>query len=448
MADKEMVVIDAGNLEGRAFMNPADMKELGIDEFDYVQIVSEYEDWGAVQVLSSDEIEAGTIAVDTNVLDSANINDGDTVRVSKAKIMSAPLREIKLGVEPLRGQPVEECVSYISENIDELATVLRHRPMMRGLQITWNDAGCGPVKLRFMESVPDIPAGEIGIIEPSGREITIKIVPATEMAFNAILVIDVSGSMAKEDMQVRNISTAIEGLRRGLKPSPELEALLSSFETKKVARKDAAALATLLFLSLKVAKGWGEQIQVITFADDVETFMVEMNGVQTSVIKCTGEAKELGLELIANYIAERTQNASGLTFMSGALKAAYEAIEKFDINPRTNKRNPTMIILLTDGEPNKGDGIGVNPVPIVRKYAEMYPDSALYTIGVGEADRKLLSTLAKIGRGETFDADNVAELTKFYDTLARRFQLTIRARADELIGEEETEITESEEPMQ
>jgi hypothetical protein len=45
-----------------------------------------------------------------------------------------------------------------------------------------------------------------------------------------------------------------------------------------------------------------------------------------------------------------------------------------------------MIVLLTDGNPNKRNGLGVNPIPIVRKYVSEYFEAALYAIGLGEAD--------------------------------------------------------------
>ncbi|MHA1744015.1 MAG: VWA domain-containing protein, partial [Candidatus Heimdallarchaeota archaeon] len=353
------------------------------------------------------------------------------------------------GIEPLEGQAVEECISYIMENFDEMTSVIRNRPIYRNLQVDWPDAGCGHVKISFLESDPEIEGDEVGVIDPSGKEIEVQLVPASEMSFNAVLVLDVSGSMSKEDMVVRGTGTAIEGLRRGLKGGRDLDMLLNEFDEKKVSRIKGAALATLLFLSQKVARGWGEQLSIISFAGDVDVFEVDYgtNG-PTPVISCTGKAKSAGLEVIAEYVSKRCSKGGGLTFMSGALQQAYEMTMKFEPNSITGKMNPTMIVLLTDGQPNKGNGLGINPVPIVRKCARDYPNTVLYTIGLGEADNRLLKRLSEIGRGEFYEANDLGELTKFYDLLARRFMIALKTEAEELVEEVPEDLFEETEEVE
>ncbi|NIU87680.1 MAG: hypothetical protein GWN56_10485, partial [Nitrosopumilaceae archaeon] len=67
MSKTTLNVVNVGNIEGRAYLHPDDIELLSINEFDYVKMVTEWEDWGAVQILSSDEVEKGTIAVDDSV---------------------------------------------------------------------------------------------------------------------------------------------------------------------------------------------------------------------------------------------------------------------------------------------------------------------------------------------------------------------------------------------
>ncbi len=432
----DVSVINVGEIDGRSYMNKRDMSRLGVDDFDIIQLINEFEDSCAVQVLENDEVEAETIAVDNGILDSANISDGDRVSVRKAQIKKEPITRVKFGIEPLEGQPVEECISYILENFEEMTSVIRNRPIYRNLQVDWPDAGCGHVKISYLDSDPDIEGDEVGVIDPSGKEIEVQLVPASEMSFNAVLVLDVSGSMSKEDMVVRGTGTAVEGLRRGLKGGKDLESLLDEFDAKKVSRIKGAALATLLFLSQKVARGWGEQLSILSFAGDVDVFEVEY-GTRgaTPVIACTGAAKSAGLEIIADYVSKRCSKGGGLTFMSGALQQAYEMTNQFEPNSITGKANPVMIVLLTDGQPNKGNGLGINPVPIVRKCARDYPNTVLYTIGLGEADNRLLKRLSEIGRGEFYEANDLGELTKFYDLLARRFMIALKTEASELVEE-------------
>ena len=445
----DLSVINVGEIDGRAYMNKRDMNRLGVDDFDIIQLINEFEDSCAVQVLENDEVESDTIAVDNGILDSANISDGDRVNVRKAHIKKEAVTRVKFGIEPLEGQAVEECISYIMENFDEMTSVIRNRPIYRNLQVDWPDAGCGHVKISFLESDPEIEGDEVGVIDPSGKEIEVQLVPASEMSFNAVLVLDVSGSMSKEDMVVRGTGTAIEGLRRGLKGGHDLDNLLDEFDEKKVSRIKGAALATLLFLSQKVARGWGEQLSILSFAGDVDVFEVDYGASgPTPVISCTGKAKSAGLEVIAEYVSKRCSKGGGLTFMSGALQQAYEMTAKFEPNSITGKMNPTMIVLLTDGQPNKGNGLGINPVPIVRKCARDYPNTVLYTIGLGEADNRLLKRLAEIGRGEFYEANDLGELTKFYDLLARRFMIALKTEPEELVEEVPEDLFEETEEVE
>ncbi|MFX0126482.1 MAG: hypothetical protein ACFFAE_22890, partial [Candidatus Hodarchaeota archaeon] len=331
----KLMVVNVGNIEGRAYMHPANIEEVGIEEFDFIIMKTEYEDWGAVQILSSDEVERGTIAVDDSVLSSANISDGDNVEVESAK-MSAGIKSIKLGIEPLAGQEVEEAILWIATEFEELSNILKNRPVFSGLQIAWEDCPIGSLTIRFLGSDPPIGEGEIGIVDPTGREVEINIIPFTEMSFNAVLVLDVSGSMQKKDMKVKNISGALEGLKKGLEESDELNSFIDRFEEgKKVSRVDAAAMAIMLFMSLKIAKGWGEQVQLITFSGDVERFELR----DASVISCVGETKKAGIESIIGHVVRKTEESSGLTFLSGALDTSYNSIENFEENPTINKRN-------------------------------------------------------------------------------------------------------------
>ncbi|MHA1975403.1 MAG: VWA domain-containing protein [Candidatus Hodarchaeales archaeon] len=419
-------VVNVGNIEGRAYIHTQDIEKLAINEFDYVKMVTEWEDWGAVQILSSDEVEQGTIAVDGSVLSSANISDGDAVEVEAVQA-TAGIKSIKLGIEPLAGQEVEEAILWIATEFEQLSTLLKNRPVFNNLQIGWEDCPIGNISVRFLGADPPIPDEDIGIVDPTGREVEINIIPFTEMSFNAVLVLDVSGSMSKKDMKVKNISGALEGLKKGLDESDELNLFIDKFQDgKKVSRVDAAAMAIMLFMSLKIAKGWGEQIQLLTFSGEVEKYALG----DSSVISCVGETKKAGIESIIDHVVQKTAESTGLTYLSGALDQAYKSIESFDENPTIQKKNPTMIIVLTDGNPNKGNGLGVNPIPIVKKHVEQLPEVVLYAIGLGEADRLMLRKIGEMGRGGSLMADDLETLIDFYDSLAQNFQMVVKMKKE------------------
>jgi uncharacterized protein YegL len=420
----KLSIVNAGDIDGRAYLNQQDLTGLGIEEFDYVRLQNEYEDWAGVQILTSDEVDQGFIAVDSAVLESSNLNDGDEVEIFQVDAQG--LKAVRLGVEPLAGQEIEESILWIANNFEKLAEVLRNRVVFSGLAINWPDAEVGALKIRFLESDPQLQPDELGIIDPTGREVKLDVVPFTEMAFNAILILDVSGSMTKRDIKVHNISGALEGLRKGIELTSELEEFLNLFKDgEKVSRVEAATLAIMLFLSLKIAKGWGEQVQILTFSDEIERFTLQNN----QVIKCVGEAKKAGVESIIRHVVEKCQSSSGLTFLSGAIEEAFQSLEAFSENPAIKARNPTMIIILTDGAPNKGGSnadVPVNPVPVLKRNIEQHLDAVTYLIGLGEADRLMLKKLGEIGRGGSLMADDMESLVKFYDSLAQNFQVTVK----------------------
>ncbi|MHA1999781.1 MAG: vWA domain-containing protein [Promethearchaeota archaeon] len=428
---KTFEIIEAGESDGRAFMNPGDMKQLNLDDLDVIVFNNEYDDWGAAQVVSREDCADGFIMVDSMTLDSANMGTGDQVDVKKS-FPKGGITEVQIGVEPMGKQATEEAVVWVADHATEMTNLLKNRPIFRNLEINWRDAEIGHVRLKIVQTTPPIEAGETAIIDPTGHEIVFEIVPAVDMSFNAILCIDVSGSMLKEDLLVRDVDGAIEGLRRGFHKTRDLERFLDLFrEGDNVSRIASAALATLLYLSLKIGRGWGENVQLITFGDDVEVLEVEnKKGRMTPVIECTGEMRELNLNTVAYYVVDRAKSATGLTAMSVALKIAAQQIPIFPKNSRTGKQNPTMVVILSDGNPNKGDegkNIPVNPIPVVKDVL-MRKDIVVYTIGLGEADDIVMGRIAELGRGEYFRATNFQELWRFYDLLAQKFSIAARVK--------------------
>ncbi|WXG41797.1 MAG: hypothetical protein WED07_13705 [Candidatus Freyarchaeum deiterrae] len=434
-------VINAGSAEGRAFMNKNDMQNIGADDFDVIVFINQYEDWGAAQVIASNDCAAGYIMVDGSVLNSANVSEGDAVTVKRKEAVGG-VTNVQIGVEPMAGQPTEEVVVWVADHADDLARLLMKRPIYRNLSIDWRDAEIDHIKLKVQKTTPELYTEDVAIIDPTGREVTFEIVPAVDMTFNAVLMIDVSGSMQKQDMRVINADGAVEGLRRGLKETPQLKDFIVSMEEgAMVSRIKSSALATLLYLSLKIGRGWGENVQVITFADGAEPLRVtDADGNVSTVIKCTGESKDIGLETIANYIIEKCKEGSGLTYMSGAIKLASEIAPGFPSNPKTGQPSPIMFVLLTDGMPNKGDsgqGITVNPIPAIKKFMSGQTGWVLYCVGIGEADAQLLQKMAELGRGEFLKASDFGQLWKWYDTLAQRFAIAVKTTPSTFVAEEE-----------
>ncbi|MFX0099539.1 MAG: ubiquitin-like protein [Candidatus Hodarchaeota archaeon] len=441
-----MKVIEGGDLDGRAYMCPDDMKELGLEDLDVVIFSDEYGAWGAVQVTSSDDCDKDNILIDKAILDSAKISD--TVQLKKSRPKGG-IQEVQIGVEPMESQAAEDAVVFVAEHINEMTVLLKNRPIFKNLEINWRNSSIGHLKLKIMETTPSVEGDETAIIDPSGSEVVFEIVPSVHMNFNTILLIDVSGSMQRDDLVVQEVSTDVEALRRNFEDIEKINSFLDQFQEGATAtRISSAAMAILIYLNLKVERKHNENIQLITFGDDVEVLEVENNeGEMSSVIECTGKMRELNANTLAWYIVEKAKRATGLTAMSVALKVASEQLGEFPADPKTGKRKPTMIILLSDGNPNKGDeelDIPVNPIPVAKQDL-MREDVVIFTIGLGEADDVLMTKLAKdIGRGEYFRATSIKALWRFYDELAQRFSIATRYKGSKV--KEEVAAPPAEQP--
>lgn len=425
-----MKIVNAGDLDGRAYMHPDDMGAFNLDDFDVVILTMNGRMQTAIQVVSKDDCEPGLVMIDGDALSGSMLEGGAEVSLRKT-VARGGIMEVQLAVEPLAEVAIETAVIWVAENASEIATLLKRRPVFRNLEISWKGAGICPLKLTVLQTVPPIRDGEAAIIDTSGGEVVFDIVPGKDMHFNAILCIDVSGSMVREDFPVGDTGEVLNVISEHFVISPDLSAFISQFRSKEhISRISSAAVAALLYLALKAKRGLGENVQFIAFGDDVEVLEMEnADGIMSPVIECSGSMRALNLNTLAWYVLEKTRKACGLTAMSVALKVASDQIAAFPTNPETGGTNPTMIILLSDGNPNKGDelrGIPVNPVPVAKQEL-MKQGVVLYTIGLGEADDILMQKLGRdIGRGEYFRASSLRELGVFYDKLAKNFSIAAK----------------------
>nr|MDO8113976.1 VWA domain-containing protein [Candidatus Sigynarchaeota archaeon] len=425
-----MKIIDAGDANGRAIMSRSDMNKMNIDDLDVVVMTDDRGNKAAIQVLSSDGCEEGAIQVDSTVLKSARISLSENIELRKS-VVKGGIKEIHIGVVPPSATPMDRAIIWVAENLSRVPALLKNRPIFPGLEIFWEDAEIGPTVLKIMQTVPAIDQEETAIIDATGNEVILNIVPANEMNYNTILLIDVSGSMLKEDMVVKDVQGELERLRNDFKVSDEFNKFLDIFrEGAVVSRISSAAIAALLYLDLKFKRGLGECVQIIAFGDDVEVLQMEnAKGQMSPVIECNAsELGRLNLNTVAYYISQKIKNASGLTAMSVALRIAHDQLAEFSKADESGRMSPTMIVMLSDGHPNKGDdaeNIPVNPIPVAKQYL-MRDDIVIFTIGIGEADDILMQKLATEGHGEYYRETSLKSFWQLYDNLAQKFMIAAK----------------------
>ena len=434
-------IFNAGDIDGRALMHHVDMQNLALEDLDAI-IFHDQATKGAVQVVGDDKCEQGTIHVDNSILENVGLKSGDEIEIKK-RTPKGGITEVQVSAIPMESQVPEKCIVWVAENASKIAHILKKRPIYRDMLLKWDTGEIGQIGLKIVQTKPGIEMDDIAIIDPTGNEVVFEIVPEEKIKFNAILLIDVSGSMVKEDLVVHDVQEELDRLRESFEIYENFQEFLDQFqEGFVVSRISSAIIATLLYLDLKFKRAMGEYVQVITFGENVEVLEIQDDSGNVSpVIECSGEMGKLNLNTIAWYLTEKTREATGLTSMSVAIKAASDQVENFPINPDTGMKDPTMVVILSDGHPNMGDEdaeIPVNPIPVAKEYL-MEDDIVIFTIGLGEADDLLMKKLANdIGRGEYYRATSLKAFWRFYDNLAQKFSIAAKISKED----ESTAITE------
>jgi hypothetical protein len=233
--------------------------------------------------------------------------------------------------------------------------------------------------------------------------------------FNAILIVDISRSMMARDVQVTNIAPAIEGIKAAME-SVEIQNFLKNFKDGiYIPRRISAAFAAVLFLSEKVGRGFGEKVSVIRFADEAQILPFG-----NSFYMDSASGKKGILEEAARMIVDRIGNSYGqATNMGQAMVMAHQVLDEFE---KIQQNQPTMLILLTDGEPTDGDAF----LQEIKKFSEN-PNVVIYILGLGSPNRDLMTRAAVLCGGEYFEPADAGELLIWYSKRAR--DLTVKLKA-------------------
>jgi len=420
MSEKyEFKVIDGGDLKGYVYMNPEDMSALGLTTLSVIIFEDAIGNIGAGQVRKNDNVELGTILVDKFILEGSHIKHGDVVTIRKYDKEIVGIERVEFVLEPLSPELTgEELKALAEEHIASLKSILDNRIVFPGMEVYWSDVG---IVVHIVPIKPKLKGDELGLLSWEAIEYVFGIKGIAER-FNAILLIDTSGSMKREDLIVRNIATVIENLKDYARNDPLFQAFLSQFkEGKNVSRISGAALAAQLYLHRKIERGFGEKVAVVTFSKDAKELVFRPHDSNTLVpwVSCKGEGAEIGIKVVSRFIIERCQKASGLTNMGAALEKAAQIIPTFPPN-QNGKRFPVMILMLTDGIPTTGR----NPIDVVNEHFAYSKDIVIYTLGIGQADEideDLLKEIANLGHGEFSHCDDLGELMDWFDKLAQRF---------------------------
>ncbi|MEM2142836.1 MAG: VWA domain-containing protein [Candidatus Thorarchaeota archaeon] len=416
---------DGGDQHGFVYLNPQVAEELGA-ELGSV-IIFEGPDnafWGAAEVRISEQVSPDTILVDSFVLEGSLLMEGDTVFLELYKKDLQALDFVEFGLRPM-GDNVDanELVIKAGKNIRSLESLIDNRLVYRGMSFKWPELG---VKVEILNTRP-------ALIGKSFARLTFEAlrdhtgyqfrVVGVASPFNAILCVDVSGSMRTTDVFVRDIAHAREGLKDLAGMNADLSSFLDRFEEGgQVSRAEAAAMAVLLYLAEKVGRGYGEKVAVITFEKEASemVFMDSETGKLQPFVECTGRNKNLGLQMISERIIDRVDEGGSTTAIGTALQKARAIRDAFG-----SPRKPTMLLLLTDGMNTSGPP----PMEVLKQSFSDIQDLIIYCVGLGERseiDEEIMLAIAEFAGGTYRHVDNMRDLLDWYSRLAIEFTYVIR----------------------
>ncbi|MEM1659300.1 MAG: VWA domain-containing protein [Candidatus Jordarchaeales archaeon] len=409
----EFVIVKAGEREGAAFLNPEDASSLGL--LDGTVII--FEDtttgnFGAAPVYTDKRIDKGKIYIDSTLVESCGLDEGFPVKIEKYKGRIHPVRELVIGIEPLGDQKPEDVFKMAQERRSELKKLLDKRVVFKKMKIRWKELNAN---ISIEATKPDLTGRELAIVNWAEME-KAEIIPiGPAMPFNAILLIDISGSMSTKDMEVTNIAPAREGIV-SLLTSEDVASFLAKFEEgETVRRRHGAAFAALLYLAEKVGRGYGERVAIITYHDEAE--ILKFDG-KNYFDATTGNLEEVA-DLIIKKVAYTT---GGYTNFSDALRKALTLLRN------EFKDTNTMIVFLSDGFPQGTDNEESVRSIVEKEFARM-PNVVIYTVGIGgEVNEVLMQHIASATGGVYFKASDLGKLLSWYSELARTFTKSIHQK--------------------
>ncbi|WP_371803472.1 VWA domain-containing protein [Candidatus Lokiarchaeum ossiferum] len=400
------------DLGGFIEINHRNAQTLQVTEGDILSFEDELTGaFGAGKVRFNPNVQESNAIIDQELVEASGVGSFE-VELKKNIRQIIPLQSIELGVSPISGENVWEIISMARENIDVVKKWLSNYIIYKGIKLRWKSAN---IAIEVLNTVPDLSGDVLASISPSTA---IELKPVSLITFNAILVIDISRSMMARDVRVTNIGPALEGIKSAMH-DPEIQDFLAKFKPgTNVPRRLSAAFSAILFLSEKVGRGFGERVSVIRFADEAQ--ILPMSAGKLWMDSSSGQKGEL--ENCARLIVREIGNAYGqATNMGLAMQKAQELLNQFSID---QPDQPTMIVLLTDGNPTDGTAF----LDAIDKISENQ-NVVLYIIGLGNLDDGMMKKAAVKCAGEYFKPEDSGELLVWYSKRAR--DLTLKLRREE-----------------
>jgi len=387
-------------------LNPEDATSINLEPGDLIEVIEESCDEAIVGKLEiSNDVAKGSVVMDETSLECLYTDEHSEVLVETYDGLLIYLDSIKFGVKSVSGDNNSDFIIDIRKREYELLKFLNKRVLRKSFKIKWED-----FIFEVVETEPPIQGDEVGIISKEVLSGFSYKPMSTMIPFDTILIMDVSTSMVTQDLRLEGFSAPINHLKSSVDKSEIRDYLDSFFDEEEIRRCDGAALAALLYLSEKVGRGKGEKIGLIPFSTSGQI-------VQFDDAFYYDVSKDVDISKIMMSLVKHVTEAEGSTNISHALLQALHIIEKF------NSDRIKMLILLTDGKPEKVDN-DARVVECIEKYFRPREDILLYAAGLGNnVNEELLKDITSRCGGEYYQVQKIDDLVSWYSYLAKNLVL-------------------------
>lgn len=384
--------------------------EMNIDTGDVVIIrnpVTQRGLGGIAEVDSS--ISSDVVKINETSYEPIGLDEGFEVELDTYDEDFKTVTDVEFGIEPtVEAKGEEDPLSMVKEHEDEFLSFLDNKIFNNNSKFYWDEMG---LLISIKSTLPELEGNQLarfGDMEEfaygwGGSELK---------TFDGVLLIDVSGSMKTEDMQMEEIDWAIERMGKSLS-GPFCDEFLNQLKGREnIRRYEGAAMCALVYLVQKIGRGVGDKVSVIVFSDEPEIINFEGKQFFSSGVGDTSSAAENIVKNIENAEHEHTN-------LSGAIEQAIEAMKNFD------RKDMKMIVTLTDGKPFPARIDDADQVKdVIDKRLRPRKDIIINTIGLGgKVNHDLLEYMADQTGGRYNNVNSLQELTETYSRYAREISV-------------------------
>lgn len=415
-------------------MNKEDTKEFDLIEGDLLKIYNEETSDTIYNTLDiNDNIPSDNIALGINLMEGLGVTEGDFIDVSD---YTGTINEITEVIIDYDSQDYNYETLKFDDNFRvRLINFLNNYYLNSVTHLYWPEENANlSINLPNIENLS--PPFKVSYYHD---KIKLKIKPkSTGIPFNALLLIDCSGSMKRQDIKFMGMENAIDnliGLYDGENIShTNLKDWLGHLKPKlvldkkkyNISRIEATFVAILMFFSQKISRGLGEKCGIILYSGNTKSYTY---GDNKGIFNSTDFTN---IDII-NDLKENLFNPSDISINQTMFSPAIEEIKSKIKEFAQLSYNPILILFLTDGhpEPKKNDPLDKiqDKVKELMKLADsMNKQIVIYTLGIGQEDQvdgNLLTSIASIGRGEYHFTKTFSELTEWFENLANEFSISL-----------------------